>query len=97
MQGLMEKLQAREKRVNEIQKDAGAQAFFSKQNGSGYFQKGRGHEQTKGSGTRWKFRGGGYDSLCMKRIGRLVTLTVAIQDLGLTNQKLNAIMVKKKM
>ena len=32
----------------------------------------------------------------IKQSGRPVTLTVAIQDPGLTNQKLNAIIVKKK-
>jgi hypothetical protein len=32
---------------------------------------------------------------CMEQIGRLVTLTMAIQNLGLTNQKLNAIIVKR--
>jgi hypothetical protein len=32
---------------------------------------------------------------CMKQIDRLVTLTMTIQNLGLTNQKLNAIIVKR--
>jgi len=59
IQSLMGKLQGREKRVNEIQEDAGAQAFFPKQNGSGYSQEGRGHGQTKRSGKRRKFGGGG--------------------------------------
>jgi hypothetical protein len=36
IQDLMGKLQAHEKRVNEIQKDVGAQALFSKQYGFGY-------------------------------------------------------------
>jgi hypothetical protein len=37
----MRKLQVHEKRVNEIQEDVSAQALFSKQDGSGYFQRGR--------------------------------------------------------
>jgi hypothetical protein len=31
----------------------------------------------------------------MKQIGRSITLIVTIQNLGLTNQKLNAIIIKK--
>jgi len=38
----MRKLQVHEERVNEIQEDVGAQALFSKQDGSGYSQGGRG-------------------------------------------------------
>jgi hypothetical protein len=36
IQGLMGKLQAHEKRVNEIQEDVGVQTLFSKQDGSRY-------------------------------------------------------------
>jgi hypothetical protein len=32
---------------------------------------------------------------CMKQIGQLVTLTMAIWNPGLTNQKLNVIIVKR--
>jgi hypothetical protein len=48
IQGLMGKLQAYEGIVNEIQEDMGAQALFSKQEGSGYFQGGRGRGQRRG-------------------------------------------------
>jgi hypothetical protein len=54
IQGLMGKLQAHEERVNEIQEDVGAQAPFSKQDGYGYSQGGRG---------RGRFGRGGRDSL----------------------------------
>jgi len=37
IQGLIEKLQAHKKRVNEIQEDIGAQSLFSKHDGSRYF------------------------------------------------------------
>jgi len=47
IQGLMGKLQAHEEIVNEIQ-DMGAQALFSKQEGSGYPQRGRGRGKRKG-------------------------------------------------
>jgi hypothetical protein len=55
IQDLMGKLQAREKRVNEIQKDVGVQALFSKQYGFGYSQGGRGHGQSKGREARGRF------------------------------------------
>jgi hypothetical protein len=48
IQGLMGKLQAHEEIVNEIQEDVGAQALFSKQEGSGYSQGGRGRGQRIG-------------------------------------------------
>jgi len=47
---LIGKLQAHEKRVNEIQEDVSAQALFSKQDGSRYFQGSKGHEQSKERG-----------------------------------------------
>jgi len=50
IQGLMGKLQAHEKRVNEIQEDVGTQAFFSKQDGSGYSQRGGGRGRFRKEG-----------------------------------------------
>jgi len=55
IQDLMGKLQAHEKIVNEIQKDVGVQALFSKQYGSGYSQRGRGHGQSKEREARGRF------------------------------------------
>jgi len=49
----MGKLQAHEERINEIQEDVGTQEFFSKQDGSGYSQRG---------GGRGIFRKGGRES-----------------------------------
>ena len=51
----MGKLQAHEKIVNKIQKDVGVQALFSKQYDSGYFQRGRGHGQSKEREARGRF------------------------------------------
>jgi len=48
----MGKLEAHEKRVNEIQEDVGAQTLFSKQYDFGYSQ-----------GGRWRFGRGGRDNL----------------------------------
>jgi len=56
IQDLMGKLQAHEKRINEIQKDVGVQALFSKQYGFGYSQGGRKHGQSKGREVRGRFR-----------------------------------------
>ena len=47
---LIGKLQAHEKRVNEIQEDVSAQTLFSKQDGSRYFQGGKGYGQSKERG-----------------------------------------------
>jgi len=55
IQDLMGKLQAHEKIVNEIQKDVGVQALFSKQYGSRYSQGGRGHGQSKEREARGRF------------------------------------------
>ena len=58
IQGLTGKLQAHKERVNGIQEDIGAQAFFKekktysrdKQDGYGYTQWSRGHGQGRGRG-----------------------------------------------
>jgi hypothetical protein len=96
IQGLMGKLQAREERVNEIQEEVGVQTLFSKQDGFGYSQEERGK-------FRREVEAALIDQIVdrMKGTGRLVQLAVAIrhQDLttGLTNQKLNAIIVKRQV
>jgi hypothetical protein len=94
IQGLMRKLQVHEEKVNEIQEDVGAQVFFSKQDDSGYSQGGKGHKQSRERKARGRFGRGGRDSL-NKSTGQPVTLTLAIRDPGLTNQKLNAIICKR--
>ena len=48
IQGLMEKLQAHEEKVNVIQEEMSAQMLFSKQDGSRYSQGGKGRGQIKG-------------------------------------------------
>ena len=90
IQGLMEKLQARE-----IQGDVGAQALFSKM----FLDIPRKEEEDLEEEIEAALTDQMVDRT--KGIGRLVQLTVAIQDLdltaGLTNQKLNAIIVKRQV
>jgi hypothetical protein len=90
IQGLMEKLQARE-----IQGDVGAQTLFSKM----FLDIPRKEEEDLEEEIEAALTYQMVDR--MKGTGRLVQLTVAIQDLdltaGLTNQKLNAIIVKRQV
>jgi len=90
IQGLMEKLQA-----CEIQGDVAAQTLFSKM----FLDIPRKEEEDLEEEIEAALTDQMVDR--MKGIGRLVQLTVAIQDLdltaGLTNQKLNAIIVKRQV
>jgi DUF1680 family protein len=96
IQDFMEKLQAHEKRVNEIQEDMDAQTLFSKfltkekQDDSRYIQGGRGRGKTEEdedkTDLKEKTETASTDQSVdrLKLTSRLDSQTLAIQDLGLT-------------
>ena len=97
IQGLMGKLQAHEERVNKIQKDVSAQTFFFQNKMVLDIPKEEEEDLEE------KVEAASIDQTIdwMKGTSQLVQLEITIWDpdliTGLTNQKLNAIIVKRQV